>query len=152
MASADEGEASEPVLPELSQPASSTAVRAIRTSGILPVGRSHRCRALTTTTALGPPNEGYTVWVDCLAIPTGANSVYGAHLWMDFICDVQNQADLTDWVWYLSPVPAAYELIESRLLKDNFPTQQQLANGELMDDVGEVTRDYSETWRRVKSA
>ena len=47
------------------------------------------------------PDEGFTVWVDCLAIPTGANSPYGAHLWMDFICDVKNQAELTDWVWYL---------------------------------------------------
>ena len=98
------------------------------------------------------PDEGYTVWVDNLVIPKGGNSAYGAHLWMDFVCDVQNQADLTDWVWYLSPVPAAYALMESKLLKDNFPTKEQLARGELMNDVGEFTRVYSETWRRVKSA
>jgi len=98
------------------------------------------------------PTEGFCVWVDCLAIPKGANSPYGAHLWMDFICDVKNQAELTDWVWYLSPVPAAYDLIETQLLIDNFPTQEELDRGELMDDVGEFTRVYSETWRRVKSA
>jgi len=98
------------------------------------------------------PDEGYTVWVDCLTIPKGAKSPYGAHLWMDFICDPKNQAELTDWVWYLSPVPAAYDLIESELLKENFPTQEQLDRGELMDDVGEFTAFYSETWRRVKTA
>jgi len=98
------------------------------------------------------PDEGYTVWVDNLAIPKGANSVYGAHLWMNFICDVKNQADLTDFVWYQSPVPAAYDLIESQLLKDNFPTQEQLARGELKNDVGEFNSVYVDTWRRVKSA
>jgi spermidine/putrescine transport system substrate-binding protein len=98
------------------------------------------------------PDEGYTIWVDNLAIPTGANSVYGAHLFMDFICDVKNQADLTDWVWYLSPVPAAYDLIETQLLLDNYPTQEQLARGELKNDVGEFNSVYIETWRRVKSA
>ncbi len=98
------------------------------------------------------PEEGYTVWVDNLAIPTTANSPYGAHLWMNFICDVKNQAELTDWIWYQSPVPAAYDLIESELLKENFPTQEQLARGELKNDVGEFTSFYSETWRRVKSA
>lgn len=98
------------------------------------------------------PAEGYTIWTDNLAIPKGANSPYGAHLWMDFICDVKNQADLTDWVWYQSPVPAAYDLIESQLLKDHFPTSEELARGEILNDVGEFTRVYSETWRRVKSA
>jgi len=98
------------------------------------------------------PDEGFTIWTDCLAIPKGANSVYGAHLWMNFICDVKNQAELTDWVWYLSPVPAAYDLIESRLLKDTRPTQEELAKGEILNDVGEFTRVYSETWRRVRSA
>jgi spermidine/putrescine transport system substrate-binding protein len=98
------------------------------------------------------PEEGYTVWIDNLAIPTGANSVYGAHLWMDFICDVKNQADLTDWVWYLSPVPAAYDLIETQLLLDNVPTAEQLDRGEIKDDVGEFNQVYLDTWRRVKSA
>ena len=98
------------------------------------------------------PEEGYTVWIDNLAIPTGANSVYGAHLWMDFICDVKNQADLTDWVWYLSPVPAAYDLIETQLLLDNVPTAEQLDNGEIKNDVGEFNQVYLDTWRRVKSA
>jgi len=98
------------------------------------------------------PTEGYTIWTDNLAIPRGANSLYGAHLWMNFVCDVKNQAELTDWVWYQSPVPAAYDLVKSQLLKDNYPTQEQLDGGELMDDVGEFARIYSETWRRVKSA
>jgi spermidine/putrescine transport system substrate-binding protein len=98
------------------------------------------------------PVEGFTIWTDCLAIPKGANSPYGAHLWMDFMCDPKNQADLTEYAWYLSPVPAAYDLIESQVLKDSFPTQEELARGEIKNDVGEATRLYEETWRRVKSA
>jgi spermidine/putrescine transport system substrate-binding protein len=98
------------------------------------------------------PSEGFTVWVDNLAIPKTATSVYGAHLFMDFICDVKNQAELTDWVWYQSPVPAAYELITSQILIDNFPTQEQLDRGELKNDVGEFQRFYNDTWSRVKSA
>jgi spermidine/putrescine transport system substrate-binding protein len=98
------------------------------------------------------PDEGFTVWTDCNAIPKGANSVYGAHLWLNFICDPKNQAELTDYAWYLSPVPAAYDFIETQLLIDNFPTQEELARGEILNDIGESTRLYSETWLRVKSA
>lgn len=98
------------------------------------------------------PEEGYTIWTDNLAIPKGANSVYGAHLWMNFICDVENQADLTEYVWYLSPVPAAFDLMEAKLLKDNVPSEEELERGEILNDVGEFTRVYNETWRRVKSA
>jgi spermidine/putrescine transport system substrate-binding protein len=98
------------------------------------------------------PQEGYTVWVDNLCIPRGAPSPYATHLFMNFLFDPQNAADLVDWVWYLSPVPEAYDIITTKLLKENFPTQAQLANGELMNDVGAFARNYTLAWERVKSA
>jgi spermidine/putrescine transport system substrate-binding protein len=98
------------------------------------------------------PKPHYTVWIDNLCIPKGAKSPYGAHLFMDFLFEPKNAADLVDYVWYLSPVPEAYDLVENTILVKTFPTQEQLSYGEISTDVGAFTAYYDECWQKVKSA
>ena len=98
------------------------------------------------------PKPHYTVWIDNLCIPKGAKSPYGAHLFMDFLFEPKNAADLVDFVWYLSPVPKAYDHVKNKILVKTFPTQEQLSYGEISTDVGAFTAYYDECWQNVKSA
>jgi spermidine/putrescine-binding protein len=97
------------------------------------------------------PEEGYTIWVDNLCCPVGFVSKYAAYLFMDFMCEAENAAALVNYVKYLSPNAAAEPLIDS-FIRKHTPSEEELQRGELMDDVGEATRTYADSWARVKSA
>lgn len=98
------------------------------------------------------PSEGYSLWLDNLAIPADALSPYGAHLFMDFMLDPTNQAELMNYTQYLSPVPAAYDVLGDEVLSSGVPDDEELARGEILLDLGEFGRHYTDGWRRVKSA
>lgn len=98
------------------------------------------------------PDEGFAMWMDCVVIPKGANSPYAAHLFADFVLDPQQAADMIDFTWYCSPVPAAYDLVKEVYLAKGIPSEEQLQNGELLKDLGEFQQYYADRWRQVKSA
>jgi len=104
------------------------------------------------------PEEGYTVWVDNLCIPKGANSPYGAHLFMNFVLEPLNAAKLVDYIWYLSPVVGVTELLpkidktSGQFLVNHIPTDAELQRGEIINDVGAFARNYTEAWSTVKSS
>ena len=98
------------------------------------------------------PSQGYSAWVDCLSIPVGAPSPYAAHQYMNFFFDPQNAADLVDYTWYLSPVPAAYDVLgQNSFLAKNVPTVKDLARSEQKTDTGEIDRYYQEKYRLIMS-
>ena len=97
------------------------------------------------------PSEGFSVWVDNLCIPQGFKSKYGAHLFMDFICEPENAADLVNFVQYLSPNAAAESLIDPKIVART-PDEETMKRSELLDDVGEAVRMWDEAWQQVKGA
>jgi len=97
------------------------------------------------------PEEGYSVWVDNMCNPIGSPSPYAAHLFMDYLCDPQVNADLTNYNQYSSPIPAA-DAYTQKFIIDHLPTQAELERGEFLNDVGAFARNYSEAWAKVKSA
>jgi spermidine/putrescine transport system substrate-binding protein len=98
------------------------------------------------------PQEGYTVWVDNLAIPQGVRSQFGAHLFMNFILDPKRMAELTDWIWYLPPEKEAEKYMTTKLVLDNIPSAADLQRGEVINDVGNFARNYTDAWAKVKSS
>jgi spermidine/putrescine transport system substrate-binding protein len=104
------------------------------------------------------PEEGFTIWVDNLCIPKGAPSPYAAHLFMNFVLDPMNAAELVDYIWYLSPVVGMTELLpkidktSGQFLADHIPTDAELQRGETMNDVGAFARNYTDAWAKVKSS
>ena len=104
------------------------------------------------------PIEGYTLWADNLCIPKGARSPYAAHLFMDFVLDPQNAADLVDWIWYLSPVVGVAKILPKidkdygQFLVDAIPSEADLQRGEIINDVGAFARSYTDAWAKVKSS
>jgi spermidine/putrescine transport system substrate-binding protein len=104
-----------------------------------------------TTVAYVLPSEGFSVWVDNLCIPKGFKSKYAAHLFMDFICEPENAADLVNYVQYLSPNAAAESLIDPQIIART-PDEATMERAELLNDVGTAARAWSEAWQEVKSA
>jgi spermidine/putrescine transport system substrate-binding protein len=83
------------------------------------------------------PDEGGILWVDNLAIPEGSENPIDAMELMNFVYDPQIAAQITAWVNYISPVPAAQEILTesddaySRKVASSplvFPTPEMEAN------------------------
>jgi spermidine/putrescine transport system substrate-binding protein len=97
------------------------------------------------------PKEGYMIWCDNAAIPVGAPSPYAAHLFMDYLFDPKIAAEVVDYTWYHSPVPAAQEY-SNPLVWEFLPDEEELKVGEFSEDVGEFARNYLDAWKQIRGA
>jgi spermidine/putrescine transport system substrate-binding protein len=57
------------------------------------------------------PEGGGMRWSDNMAIPAGSEHPLDAHLFMNYVYDPRIAANITEWVWYESPVAAVQNLI-----------------------------------------
>ena len=64
------------------------------------------------------PDTGGILWVDNMAIPENAAAPIDAMKFMDFVYDPEIAAQITAWVNYICPVPAAQEILASA--KDDY--------------------------------
>ncbi|HJW74270.1 MAG TPA: extracellular solute-binding protein, partial [Thermoleophilia bacterium] len=99
------------------------------------------------------PEEGYYIWVDNLVIPTNANSPYGSHLLMDYLCEPTNAAANSDFCGYQTTIAAAGELLKDPVQKELRSIQEaELPRGTYLEDVGPFYQNYHEAWAELKSA
>lgn len=61
------------------------------------------------------PDEGTMFWTDYMMIPYTAESPLDAMMYMDSVYDPSVQAQIEDYVGYVSPVPAARDIILNEL-------------------------------------
>ena len=79
------------------------------------------------------PEQGCMIWSDNMVIPVGAPNPTAAYAWMNYVYEPKNQAQITDYNFYFSPVAGVKPLIEktdpqaakSPLI---FPTEQYTKN------------------------
>jgi spermidine/putrescine transport system substrate-binding protein len=57
------------------------------------------------------PDTGAMRWSDNMAIPIEAEHPLDAHLFMNYVYDPRIATNITEWVWYESPVAAVQEMI-----------------------------------------
>jgi spermidine/putrescine transport system substrate-binding protein len=57
------------------------------------------------------PNDGALLWTDNMVIPLGAEHPVDAITMMDFVYKPEIAAMITEWVAYITPVPAAADVI-----------------------------------------
>ena len=55
------------------------------------------------------PTEGCMIWSDNMEIPVGAPNPTAAEAWMNYVYDPKNQAQIEDYVNYVSPVAGTKE-------------------------------------------
>jgi spermidine/putrescine transport system substrate-binding protein len=57
------------------------------------------------------PTEGCMLWSDNMVIPIGAPNPTAAEAWMNYVYDPTNQAQIEDYVNYVSPVSGTKEIL-----------------------------------------
>jgi spermidine/putrescine transport system substrate-binding protein len=60
------------------------------------------------------PTEGCMIWADNMMIPVGAPNPTAAYAWMDYVYDPKNQAQITEYNSYFSPVDGVKEVLEKQ--------------------------------------
>ncbi len=95
------------------------------------------------------PEEGATLWIDNMAIPTNAKSVCTAHTFIDFLLDAENGAALTNWNYYGSPNAAAVPFLDEEVV--DFYEATGSANTEVIEDQGDYEINYTDALARAKS-
>jgi spermidine/putrescine transport system substrate-binding protein len=70
------------------------------------------------------PTQGCALWSDNMLIPAGAPNAEAAYEFMNYVYDAENQAQIAEWVNYVSPVKGVKEVLEKK--------DPDLANNELI--------------------
>jgi spermidine/putrescine transport system substrate-binding protein len=60
------------------------------------------------------PKEGCMLWSDNMVIPVGAPNPTAAEAWMNYVYDPKNQAQITDYNYYVSPVSGVKPILEKQ--------------------------------------
>jgi spermidine/putrescine transport system substrate-binding protein len=91
------------------------------------------------------PTEGCIIWSDNMVIPVGAPNTAAALAWMDFVYDPKVQADISDYVRYVSPVDGIDE-VNPALAKDPLvnPPEEFTANCSTQPDPPGEDADVQE--------
>jgi spermidine/putrescine transport system substrate-binding protein len=79
------------------------------------------------------PTEGCTLWSDNVVIPVGAPNTAAALAWVDFVYDPAVQADISEYVQYVTPVKGVQEVLAQK--------DPELGNNELIFPDEEFTAD-----------
>jgi spermidine/putrescine-binding protein len=99
------------------------------------------------------PKEGGTLWIDNLAIPTGARNVDAAYALLDYLMEPEVAAKIVNGVHYAGANRAALPLIEAKIRQNPaiYPPQEVLDRCELIEDLGRTTRLIDQLWTEVKA-
>ncbi|HYH60569.1 MAG TPA: spermidine/putrescine ABC transporter substrate-binding protein [Solirubrobacterales bacterium] len=60
------------------------------------------------------PDEGCMIWGDNMVIPVGAPNPTAAYEWMNYVYEPENQAQIADYNYYLTPVDGTQEVLEEQ--------------------------------------
>ena len=99
------------------------------------------------------PEEGGTVWIDNMAVPTTAEHPCTAHTFMNFLLDAENGAALTNWNYYASPNAASEEFILPEVLEDEtiYPSDELSERLEIITDTGDFEINYTDYFAIARS-
>jgi spermidine/putrescine transport system substrate-binding protein len=100
------------------------------------------------------PKPGATRWTDNMAIPAGAAHTDNAHKFINHILDAKVGAALTNYTYYNTPNEAAVPMLDEALTKlPGYTLADEVYDRlQVIQDVGEATRDYERRFTEVKSA
>jgi spermidine/putrescine transport system substrate-binding protein len=101
------------------------------------------------------PEEGTSIACDDLVIPTAAPSPDLAHAFINFLCEAEVAAANTEYIYYLAPNSAAYELLSDKIKNESAIFIDPVVRGksEMIDDLGpEGNAKYNVAWDLIKAA
>ncbi|WP_415715199.1 extracellular solute-binding protein [Maridesulfovibrio sp.] len=100
------------------------------------------------------PQEGYSLWMDHLAIPRGANNIEEAYKFINFVLRPDISARIAAEMGYSSPNAEAVKLLPEAVRNNpiSYPPDEILARGEFEVGLGKATPVYEKYWLKLKTA
>jgi spermidine/putrescine transport system substrate-binding protein len=101
------------------------------------------------------PKEGCMLWSTSMEIPVGAPNAQAAQAFIDFVYDPKVQADVAEWVNYVTPVTGVKEILRRRdpaLARSQliFPSADYTANCSFEPVLGgELGQEVTEAFQRA---
>ena len=101
------------------------------------------------------PKEGCMLWSTSMEIPTGAPNPAAAEAWMNYVYDPQVQADIAEYVNYVTPVRGVKAILRKRdpALAENqliFPSPEYTKNCSFESRLGgELGRNVTKAFNEV---
>ena len=94
------------------------------------------------------PDEGATLWIDNMAIPTISTAPCTAHAFIDFILDAENGAQLTNWNYYGTPNEASLPMVEQEVV--DFYADTANAETEVIQDTGDFEINFTDLFAEAR--
>jgi spermidine/putrescine-binding protein len=95
------------------------------------------------------PEEGATLWIDNMVIPTISTAPCTAHTFIDFLLDAENGAQLTNWNYYGSPNAASVPFLDQEVV--DFYAATLEAKTEVITDTGDYEINFTDLFAEAKS-
>ncbi|MDQ3386615.1 MAG: spermidine/putrescine ABC transporter substrate-binding protein [Actinomycetota bacterium] len=99
------------------------------------------------------PQPAATRWTDNMCIPKSVENPDLAHEFINYILAKKPGAELTNYTYYGTPNEAAIPMIDKELndIPEWNPSAEVFERLQVIEDVGEATRDYERIFTEVKS-
>ncbi|MGY5744292.1 ABC transporter substrate-binding protein, partial [Vibrio cincinnatiensis] len=100
------------------------------------------------------PEEGAVLWMDNYTIPSGSKNKALAHKFINFMFEAENQAEIVNSLGYASATETGRALLPEELRNNHtiFPSGEEMAKGEFINDVGpEALAIYDRYWQRLRN-
>jgi spermidine/putrescine transport system substrate-binding protein len=99
------------------------------------------------------PEEGATLWVDNLVVPTGAQHLDEAHALINFLLEAKSNAQTVQSVLVAPTNKDTFALLPADLQKNTvlFPQDTTMKNLEMLEDLGESLAQWDRVWTEVKA-
>jgi spermidine/putrescine transport system substrate-binding protein len=102
------------------------------------------------------PDEGCVLWSDNMVIPVGAPNPTAAYEWMNYVYEPENQAQIANYNYYLTPVQDVQPILEkqgSDAAKSElvFPDEEYTADCSTQTDPPGSTEEVAEVEQEFQS-
>ena len=104
--------------------------------------------------AFALPEEGTNMFTDAAVIPASAQNVLAAHMYINFLNEVEVALANTEYIYYPTPHMGAYEQLDEEMKENEvaYPSDDALANTEVfttLDD--EISLAMDTAWSDIRS-
>jgi spermidine/putrescine transport system substrate-binding protein len=129
------------------------------TNGETAVAHAYLSDALQARRATGGkieyviPEEGSTLWIDNLVVPTGVQHLKEAHAFINFLLEAKSNVSTVMNVFVAPANKDAFALLPKDFQSNTmlFPPASVLAKSEMIQDLGETLAVWDRIWTEVKA-
>ena len=101
------------------------------------------------------PDEGYNRFVDAICIPKGCEHKKEAETFINFLISPEICGQNLEYLGYSSPYSASKAYMSEEVAENEiaYPSEEQLANGQIFQSLGEeATQEMNRLWLEVKAS